>query len=179
SCVLSLLPIVLNDPRLGENVAITLLSIVPFCLALGYLTPRLIDEYSRGDPANAGRSYGVNIAGGILGPLVAAYVLLPTIGTHAALLVLSVAMFLLFAWAMRPALLSMRHGSGIVLPFAALFAISIFASRGYEDGSFYEGPHEIRRDQGATASAHGEGMGKRPPATRSGRARLPPATESS
>src|SRR5712671_48143 len=76
-CVLSLLPVVLDDPRLNQNVILTLLSIVPFCLALGYLTPRLIDEYSHGNPASAGRSYGVNIAGGILGPLVAAYVLLP------------------------------------------------------------------------------------------------------
>jgi len=161
SCVFSLLPIVLNDPRLGENVAVTLLSIVPFCLALGYLTPRLIDEYSGGDPANAGRSYGVNIAGGILGPLVAAYGLLPTIGTHAALLVLSVPIFLLFVWAMRRALLSMRQGAGVALPFAALFAFSIFVSRGYEDGSFYDGPHEVRRDHVATVIAYGEGMGKR------------------
>jgi spermidine synthase len=161
SCVFSLLPIVLNDPRLGENVAVTLSSIVPFCLALGYLTPRLIDEYSGGEPANAGRSYGVNIAGGILGPLVAAYVLLPTIGTHATLLVLSVPIFLLFVWAMRGSLSSARRGAGIVLPFAALFAFSIFVSRGYEDGSFYSGPHEVRRDQVATVIAHGEGMDKR------------------
>jgi len=161
SCVFSLLPIMLNDPRLGENAAVTLISIVPFCLALGYLTPRLIDAYSHGDPANAGRSYGVNIAGGIVGPLFAAYILLPTIGTNAALVVLSAAMFLLFAWAMRRLLLSPWHGPAIVLPFAALFAISIFASRGYEDGSFYNGPHEIRRDQVATVIAHGEGMNKR------------------
>jgi spermidine synthase len=161
SCVFSLLPIVLNDPRLGENVAVTLLSIVPFCLALGYLTPRLIDEYSGGDPANAGRSYGVNIAGGILGPLVAAYVLLPTIGTHATLLVLSVPIFLLFVWAMRGSLSSARRGAGLGLPFAALFAFSIFVSRGYEDGSFYSGPHEVRRDHVATVIAHGEGMDKR------------------
>jgi spermidine synthase len=161
SCVFSLLPIVLNDPRLGENVAVTLSSIVPFCLALGYLTPRLIDEYSGGEPANAGRSYGVNIAGGILGPLVAAYVLLPTIGTQATLLVLGVPIFLLFVWAMRGSLSSARRGAGIVLPFAALFAFSIFVSRGYEDGSFYSGPHEVRRDQVATVIAHGEGMDKR------------------
>jgi len=49
---------------------------------------------------------------------------------------------------------------GIVLPFAALFALSVFVSRGYEDGSFYEGPHEIRRDHVATVIAHGEGMDK-------------------
>ena len=160
SCVFALLPIVLNDPRLTENVAVTLLSIVPFCLALGYLTPGLIDVYSGGDPANAGRSYSVNIAGGILGPLVAAYILLPTIGMRAALLVLSVPMFLLFLWATRQMLLSAWHGPKIVLPFAALFALSVFVSRGYEDGSFYEGPHEIRRDHVATVVAYGEGMDK-------------------
>src|SRR5258705_2084453 len=154
SCVFSLLPIVLTDPRVGETVAVTLSSIVPFCLALGYLTPRLIDEYSAGDPANAGRSYGVNIAGGILGPLVAAYVLLPTIGTHATLLVLSVPIFLLFVWAMRRALLSMRQGAGVALPFAALFAVSIFLSRGHEDGCFYCGPHEVRRDYLANVIAY-------------------------
>jgi spermidine synthase len=160
-CIFSLLPILLNDPRLGENAAVTLLSIVPFCLALGYLTPQLIDEYSRGDPAGAGRSYSVNIAGGILGPLVAAYMLLPTIGTRAALLVLSVPMFLLFAWSRRPVSWSMRHATAIVLPFAAIFAFAVFVSRSYEDGRFYQGPHEVRRDHVASVIAYGEGMGKR------------------
>jgi len=139
---------------------VTLLSIVPFCLALGYLTPRLIDEYSGGDPANAGRSYGVNIAGGILGPLVAAYVLLPAIGTRAALLVLSVPMFLLL-WGMRRELRPMRHSAGTLVPFVALFAFSVFVSRSYEDGTFYDGPHEIRRDHVASVIAYGEGMDKR------------------
>jgi spermidine synthase len=161
SCLFSLLPILLNDPRVGESIPVTLLSIVPFCLALGYLTPRLIDEYSGGDPANAGRSYGVNIAGGILGPLVAAYVLLPSIGTHAALLVLGVPIFLLFVWATRRVMLERRHGAGVILPFAALFAFSIFVSRGYEDGRFYDGPHEVRRDHVATVIAYGQGMDKR------------------
>jgi spermidine synthase len=160
-CLFSLLPILLNDPRLGENVTVTLSSIVPFCLALGYLTPQLIDEYSRGDPANAGRSYGVNIAGGILGPLVAAYVLLPTIGTRAALLVLSVPMFLLFTWSQRRVSWSIGQGAAVVMPFAAIFAFAVFVSRSYEDGRFYQGPHEVRRDHVATVIAYGEGMGKR------------------
>jgi spermidine synthase len=166
-CLFALVPILLSDPRVGENIdatlasVVTLSSIVPFCLALGYLTPQLIDEYSRGDPANAGLSYSVNIAGGIIGPLVAAYMLLPTIGTRAALLVLSVPMFLLFAWSRRPISLSMRQGAVIVLPFAAVFAFAIFVSRSYEDGRFYQGPHEVRRDHVATVIAYGEGMGKR------------------
>ncbi len=166
-CLFALLPILLSDPRVGENIdaalagAVMLSSIVPFCLALGYLTPQLIDEYSCGDPAKAGLSYSVNIAGGIIGPLVAAYMLLPTIGTRAALLVVSVPMFLLFAWSRRPVLWSMRQGAGIVLPFAAVFAFAVFVSRSYEDGRFYRGSHEVRRDQVATVIAYGEGMGKR------------------
>jgi spermidine synthase len=166
-CLFALFPILLSDPRAGEHIdatlasAVTLSSIVPFCLALGYLTPQLIDEYSRGDPANAGLSYSVNIAGGIIGPLVAAYMLLPTIGTRAALLLLSAPMFLLFAWSRRPLSWSMRQGAAIVLPFAAVFAFAVLVSRGYEDGGFYRGPHEVRRDHVATVVAYGEGMGKR------------------
>ena len=141
SCLFSLLPIVLNDLRLGENVAVTLLSIVPFCLALGYLTPRLIDEYSGGDPANAGRSYGVNIAGGILGPLVAAYVLLPTIGTHAALLVLSVPIFLLFVWAMATPDLVRALGDVTAVP-----TILVFDAQGRAAAAFYGAPPSLHAD---------------------------------
>jgi len=77
-CVFSLLPALLDDPRFNQSIALTLGSIVPFCLALGYLTPRLIDAHSRGNPTAAGRAYSINIAGGILGPLLAGYALLPT-----------------------------------------------------------------------------------------------------
>jgi len=128
-CIFSLIPIVLNDPRFNHNVILTLESIVPFCLALGYLTPRLIDEYSQGCPAGAGRAYSVNIAGGILGPLVAAYILLPTIGMRAGLLVLCAPIFLLFSWATSHALVSSGRRIEIVAPSIALLLFSIFVSR--------------------------------------------------
>lgn len=160
-CAFSLLPVVLNDPRISQNAIVTLASIVPFCLALGYLTPRLIDEYSLGNPASAGRAYGVNIAGSVLGPLFAAYVLLPTVGTRAALLVLCAPMVLLYAWATRRALPPLRRQLEIAVPFAALLAFSTFVSRGYEDGIAYQRPYEIRRDQTATVTAFGQGMNKR------------------
>jgi predicted membrane-bound spermidine synthase len=140
---------------------VTLISIVPFCLTLGYLTPRLIDAYCQGNPASAGRVYGVNIAGGVLGPLFAAYILLPMIGTRAALVVLSAPLVLLF---MRAAALARRrpqHKFKIVTAYAALFVFSLMVSRGVEDGEFYQDPHEIRRDQVATVAADGSGMGKR------------------
>jgi spermidine synthase len=159
-CFFSLLPAALADPRIDQNVGLIVASIVPFCLALGYLTPRLIDEYSNGDPVSAGRSYSVNIAGGILGPLFAAYVLLPNIGTRAALLALSVPIFLLFATATLRARSSLQRRLGAVLPYAAAFAIAFVVSRDYEDGTFYQGPHEIRRDHTASVIASGEGMKK-------------------
>src|SRR5262249_28058854 len=53
-------PIVSNDPRifLSSSYAmawwsrvVVLLSICPFCAALGYLTPKLIDSYALGEPS--------------------------------------------------------------------------------------------------------------------------------
>jgi spermidine synthase len=159
-CIVALLPAVLNDPRFNHDVGLTLASIVPFCMALGYLTPRLIDECSSGDPVAAGRLYCVNIAGGIVGPLVAAYALLPVIGSRAALIALSVPMFALFAGALLRARTSLNRRLGVAIAYAAVFAVALTVSRDYEDGAFYEGPHEIRRDRVASVSAFGEGMKK-------------------
>jgi len=160
-CVFSLLPALLDDPRFNQSIALTLGSIVPFCLALGYLTPRLIDAHSRGNPTAAGRAYSINIAGGILGPLLAGYALLPTIGTRAALLALSAPIFALYIGTTWAAEHAWRRRIEVSLSFAALFAFAAFVSRGYEDGIFYPGRHEVRRDHAATVVAYGEGMNQR------------------
>ncbi len=103
-------PIVLNDLRLfitpSEMMAkwsgaVVLLSICPFCAALGYLTPRLIDSYGLGDPAGAGRAYAVNVLGCVLGPLVASYLLLPWVGERIGLVVLGVPFVLVFIFATK------------------------------------------------------------------------------
>jgi spermidine synthase len=165
TALFSLLPAVLNDPRFDQNVGVALVgldlvSILPFCLTLGYLTPRLIDEYSSGDPARAGRCYSVNIAGGILGPLFAAYALLPMVSTRVGLVILSIPMFLLALAATQRARWSLQYRVGAALPYAAILAIAVTLSRDYEDGAFYSGPHEIRRDHVASVVAFGEGMDK-------------------
>ena len=118
------------------------------------------DAHALGNPAIAGRFYGVNIAGGILGPLVTAYILLPAIGTRATLIVLSVPMFLLFAWTAWRASSSLSRRLAFGLLFGALTAFSVTVSRGYEDGVLYEGPQEVRRDYVATVTAYGESMDK-------------------
>ncbi|HEY2629756.1 MAG TPA: hypothetical protein VGI57_11550, partial [Usitatibacter sp.] len=90
----ALIPAIVNDPRfvqssdVGKYVALA--SIVPLCAILGYLTPRLIDDVSRGDPGLAGRAYALNVLGCIVGPLIASYVLLPFCGAAHSLAILSV-----------------------------------------------------------------------------------------
>src|SRR5439155_4303506 len=103
-------PIVLNDLRLfisssyalaSWSRAVVLLSICPFCAALGYLTPKLIDTYGLGDPSAAGRAYAVNVLGCIIGPLVASYLLLPWVGERIVLVVLGVPFVLLSIFATK------------------------------------------------------------------------------
>ena len=97
SRITSLLPIVANDARFGwHRVAVALGSIFPFCALLGYLTPGLIDRYSRDDPQRAGKAYAINVIGCVLGPLVAGYLLLPAIGARFGLVVLAVPFIFLF-----------------------------------------------------------------------------------
>jgi spermidine synthase len=92
-----------NDPRILRlmdvhwifHIAWTLGAIVPYCVLLGYLTPRLIDDDSGGDPALAGRAYAVNVAGCILGPLLASYILLPKWGILGAGIVFALPIWLL------------------------------------------------------------------------------------
>lgn len=59
-----------------------LIGIAPFSLMLGFITPMLVDRWSEGDPDRAGTAYATNVAGCILGPLVAGFVLLPNVGEH-------------------------------------------------------------------------------------------------
>jgi spermidine synthase len=155
----ALAPIIVGDPRFDHSSIFVLASIFPFSFLLGYLTPRIIDEYSGGRPEEAGRSYAVNILGGILGPLFAAYILLPYVGARGAILVLSIPVISLFIWGGR-ARLSRPLAAGIAVAFVAIFSIGALISRGYEDGVLATGPREIRRDHVASVIAYGAGMNK-------------------
>ena len=59
-----------------------ILGIVPFSLVLGFVTPMLVDRWSEGNPDRAGTAYATNVAGCILGPLLAGFVLLPLANEH-------------------------------------------------------------------------------------------------
>ncbi len=150
---LALLPLLAADPMLRGVSPLwrAAIGLLPFCLCLGWLTPMLLDAWSRGAPARAGSAYAVNIAGCILGPLVAGFVLLPRLGDRSSLAILAIGMT---AWCLgrvpRPSLwLGMALAAGTaVIAFSHDFETQ-FAQR------------EVRRDYTATVIATGTGMERR------------------
>jgi hypothetical protein len=85
----SLLPVLIDDPRIQQSFYGVLLSIMPFCIVLGYVTPMLVDQYSFGDPKRAAKAYALNVLGCIFGPLIASYLFLPFLGVKISMILLS------------------------------------------------------------------------------------------
>ncbi len=157
ACV-SWLPVVLTDPRLHQSGLGLLLSVFPFCFVLGYLTPKLVDEYAAGSPVGGGRAYAINVFGSIVGPLVASYLLLPLFGARMALVVLCAPFLLLLVPYWRAPSLAGSRRLVAASAAAALLLCSVFVSRSLEEG-VVEGA-EVRRDHTATVISAGEGMEK-------------------
>jgi spermidine synthase len=151
-----LLPLILADPRLNPNNFLVLLSIFPFSSLLGYLTPKLIDEYCMGDPDLGGRAYAINIVGCILGPLFAGYLILPHLGVKWSLILLAVP-FIIYAICNFRILI---HRRVLALVSLAPVVLAVFVSRTYEDGIFYTNA-VVRRDHTATVVSAGEDMRKK------------------
>jgi spermidine synthase len=162
-------PIVFNDLRLflsssyavaSWSRVVVLLSICPFCAALGYLTPKLIDSYALGDPSQAGRAYAVNVLGCILGPLFASYLLLPWAGERIGLAILGAPFLLLFIVIMKSLPKWYRCVSGAIattlLIWSLLFSVDFarFVSKNFQGT-------EIRRDYAASVVSSGSGLEKR------------------
>ena len=67
-----------GDPHFRLFTALRpIIGIAPFSMVLGFVTPRLVDRWSGGDPDRAGKAYATNVAGCILGPLLSGFLLLP------------------------------------------------------------------------------------------------------
>src|SRR5437660_6020373 len=81
-----LLPLLLCDPRLRIIYPLRVVAILPFSLAMGFVTPMILDRLSQGDPERAGGGYAVNITGCVFGPLVSGFLLLPLLGERFTLL---------------------------------------------------------------------------------------------
>jgi spermidine synthase len=166
--IAAFIPIVCNDLRFLTNTAdlagylsstVLLLSICPFCAILGYLTPSLIDEYSGGDPAGAGGVYALNVAGCILGPLVASYVLLPWLGERYGLVALGLPFifFTLFRTTSLPLwrrMCSLLAASALLI-WSLFYTVDLSTLVPRKSTKF-----EMRRDYAASVIAAGEGLSK-------------------
>ena len=156
----ALLSLLLNDARFTPWPALVCLSIAPLCALLGYLTPRLVDGYSAGDPRRAGRAYAWNVLGCIFGPLVAGYLLLPALGVKGALVVLAAPFLLLFAAAAPRWRTSVASRAAWGAAALALLAVALGWSRTLEDPRLYDDA-QVRRDHTATVISEGHGMARR------------------
>jgi spermidine synthase len=169
----ALIPLLTADPRLSRlpwwlRVP---LGIAAFSGLLGFLTPRLVDRFCDGDPDRAGLGYAVNVAGCILGPLVAGFILLPHLDERHALTVLALPWLLI---AVSIALFqsgSFQSGSSqfssskrFTAQRAVVFLVILFASYGliFKTQGYVQqiSAQQVRRDSTATVVAAGQGMQK-------------------
>ena len=154
-------PIFVSAPDIHPTVPMLLGSILPFCIALGYLTPKLIDQVSQGNPKEAGRAYAINILGGILGPLFASYFLIPGFGVKLTLVLLAMPYGILFLYSANSNEVSkpFKWAIGIAGTFATIvsffFITTLEFPTGMGKGSL------VLRDSTATVVALGKGMRKR------------------
>lgn len=146
---------------MGGGLIRVVLGIGPFCALLGFVTPLLVDRWSRGDPGRAGLAYATNTVGCILGPLAAGFLLLPAVGERWAVLALALLLFLVAALRLRPSL-----QTGVTRPLRLLWipgvAVVVAVAITLATADFDQGiPNAVvRRDATATVIACGEGMGK-------------------
>jgi len=159
----ALIPLLTADLRLGISAWLRVpMGIAAFSGLLGFLTPRLVDRFSEGDPNLAGVGYAVNVAGCILGPLIAGFGLLPYLDERYALAVLALPWFLVGA-----AFLLVRQNGARKrwsVPAVIASALIVPASLGLilkTQSYVQEIPAaQVRRDSTATVIASGQGMNK-------------------
>jgi spermidine synthase len=159
----ALLPLLTADLRFRISALLRVpMGIAAFSGLLGFLTPRLVDRFSEGDPNRAGIGYAVNVAGCILGPLVSAFLLLPYLDERYALVTLAVPWLLVGLWSTFFA----RRGSarrfnagGAIVSAAILLASANLILRAQSYVQQIPGAR-ILRDSTATVIASGHGMDK-------------------
>lgn len=148
-------------PELFPGLLRLTLGIGPFSALLGFVTPMLVDRWSGGDPDQAGRAYAVNIAGCILGPLVAGFILLPLMNERWVLFLLALPWLVIGVvprWSVgreRAAQQTLQHKLSFAL--AVLAFVAVFTMKGFED-QFPQ--RQMLRDDTATVIATGDGMNK-------------------
>lgn len=174
-CLAVFLPIVAVDPRFlpvqldfrSANyfdshwaVAFVLASICPVCGVLGYLTPGLIDQYGAGNPAAAGKAYGINVMGCILGPLFASYFLLPLMSERYALVLLGLPLLALGFLCRRSVPFWQRMAAAVEI--GAMLIWVLFFAHDFEGLLRQLDVHTaVHRDYAASVISYGKGFGRR------------------
>ena len=156
----ALFPLVTASPGIHLSKALRLvLGIAPFTGLLGFITPMLVDRWSGGNPAKAGKAYAVNVLGCIVGPLIAGFALLPRTSERWALVLLALPWLILGVWPI--------HTPGTRLTVASRVASYLLLPVGiglFLLGSDYEKQYgkqsQVLRDSTATVVAAGSGRGK-------------------
>jgi spermidine synthase len=153
-CLASVLPLVATSASLPlPGVLRVVLGLAPFSAILGLLTPWLLDTRAGGDPGRAGSAYAINLAGCVLGPLVAGFVLLPLLGNRLAYAALATPLFAMgFLGPVRRG--GRRAAHALTLTLAGLAWVT---STGFEDTL---PTARVRHDSVATVVATGTGMQK-------------------
>ncbi|MBN1492881.1 MAG: spermidine synthase, partial [Candidatus Omnitrophica bacterium] len=160
-CGSSLLPIIVTDPFFQTGSWGALVSIIPFCIALGLVSPRLVDDFSEGDPAQAGQAYAVNVIGCILGPLCASYCLIPLFGVKLTIIIMAALIGLTaIGWGLARGY-SLRRMAVLSLSNLILFCYCGFVAMDFEEMYAAVKGAVVKRDHVATVIAFGEGMDKR------------------
>jgi len=156
------LPLLPADPTLAiPGLLRVVVGVVPLAVAAGFATPMLVDRQAGGDPELAGSAYAINILGCVLGPLIAAYLLLPHMSERRALALPSLPWFVvgcsdsLSGSTQRIKSPLRRMLAPVSLTFAGLFIL--LTSRSFE-AQFW--PRRVLRDSTATVIATGAGAQK-------------------
>ena len=156
--LLGMLPLLTADARVHWHLVLRVfLGVMPFAGMMGFLTPMLVDRWSGGDPDRAGRAYAVNVVGCIVGPLVSGFLLLPLVGEHWSVLLLTLPWFAM-AFPSRRAPGFQPFGRAWAYGIL-LLALSVFLAT--KDFETQFAVRRVLRDSTATVIAEGEGKDRR------------------
>jgi spermidine synthase len=154
----SLLPLLFTYTYMPiENIMRLLIGIGPFSCLLGYITPLLVDRWSQGIPERAAYAYAINIAGCILGPLLAGFILLPLLDERWVIYLFALPWFLL---SFTSNIYSETYQRYVSAALSLIVFVMVFNSPGYLGFSNRQTHFQILRDHTATVVASGEGKNK-------------------
>lgn len=159
----ALIPLLTADLRVDIPAWLRVpLGVAAFSGLLGFLTPKLVDRFSQGDPNLAGVGYAVNVAGCILGPLVAGFGLLPNLDERYALVALALPWLVVglgFVFTRHPGTGKRFPAPVAIVSGAILFASFTLITRTQSYVQRIPGA-QVLRDSTATVIASGQGMNK-------------------